>query len=195
MFPVQPQPEGRNARMVTFSASPGMAPSMKTGPVTGLTRDSSSLSRSAAVEAGDSCPEEASSVSNSTVSPGAILRHGAKALFQPWWMCSLWIVWREPSSLMTTPRPLGTSADPPRGCEPAWERPGAQPARRLTKGFSWSCLLHRNGECAVDHEVGAGNAAGRRARDEHDAVGDFLGSPEPAGGVGLEGRGIEIGHV
>ena len=30
--------------------------------------------------------------------------------------------------LMTTPRPMGTSADPPRGCGPAWERPGARPA-------------------------------------------------------------------
>src|SRR5947207_2833531 len=30
---------------------------------------------------------------------------------------------------MTTPRPTGTSADPPRGCGPAWERPGARPAR------------------------------------------------------------------
>jgi len=29
---------------------------------------------------------------------------------------------------MTTPRPTGTSADPPRGCGPAWERPGARPA-------------------------------------------------------------------
>jgi general secretion pathway protein G len=27
---------------------------------------------------------------------------------------------------MTAPRPTSTSADPPRGCEPAWERPGAR---------------------------------------------------------------------
>src|SRR5258706_2369919 len=30
--------------------------------------------------------------------------------------------------LMTTPRPTGTPADPPGGCGPAWERPGARPA-------------------------------------------------------------------
>jgi transketolase len=29
---------------------------------------------------------------------------------------------------MTTTRPTSTSADPPRGCGPAWERPGARPA-------------------------------------------------------------------
>src|SRR5258706_14753130 len=27
---------------------------------------------------------------------------------------------------MTAPRPTGTSVDPPRGCGPAWERPGAR---------------------------------------------------------------------
>ena len=32
------------------------------------------------------------------------------------------------SALMTTPRPTGTSADPPRGRGPAWERPGARPS-------------------------------------------------------------------
>src|SRR5687768_13942098 len=30
---------------------------------------------------------------------------------------------------MTAPRPEATPADPPRGCGPAWERPGARPAR------------------------------------------------------------------
>jgi len=30
--------------------------------------------------------------------------------------------------MMTTPRPTGTSADPPGGSGPAWERPGARPA-------------------------------------------------------------------
>jgi putrescine transport system permease protein len=32
---------------------------------------------------------------------------------------------------MTAPRPMDTSADPPRGYGPAWERPGARPARAL----------------------------------------------------------------
>src|SRR5204863_399151 len=36
------------------------------------------------------------------------------------------------SSLMTTPRPTCTSVDPPRGCGPAWERPGARPAMMTT---------------------------------------------------------------
>ena len=42
---------------------------------------------------------------------------------------------------MTTPRPTATSADPPKGCGPAWERPGARPAKALfgsgfARGFS-----------------------------------------------------------
>src|SRR3989442_1636244 len=32
------------------------------------------------------------------------------------------------NAVMTAPRPTGTSVDPPRGCGPAWERPGARPA-------------------------------------------------------------------
>jgi HAD superfamily hydrolase (TIGR01490 family) len=32
---------------------------------------------------------------------------------------------------MTTPRPTSTLTDPPRGCGPAWERPGARPAVKL----------------------------------------------------------------
>ena len=32
---------------------------------------------------------------------------------------------------MTTPRPASTLANPPGGCGPAWERPGARPAARL----------------------------------------------------------------
>ncbi len=34
--------------------------------------------------------------------------------------------------MMTAPRPTSTSADPPRGCGPAWERPGARPASAPT---------------------------------------------------------------
>ncbi len=72
MLPVQPQPDGCSDRTVTFSASPGLAPSMKTGPVTGLTKARSSFFRASAVEVFDSWPDEASLVSNCTVSPGAI---------------------------------------------------------------------------------------------------------------------------
>src|SRR3982750_4684820 len=35
------------------------------------------------------------------------------------------------------PRPMNTSADPPGGCGPAWERPGARPAVRLTPCVSF----------------------------------------------------------
>src|SRR5512145_2244424 len=31
-------------------------------------------------------------------------------------------------SVMPAPRPMDTSVDPPRGCGPAWERPGARSA-------------------------------------------------------------------
>ncbi|MFT3663612.1 two-component system response regulator CreB [Piscinibacter sp.] len=33
---------------------------------------------------------------------------------------------------MTAPRPSGTTVDPPGGCGPAWERPGARPGSRPT---------------------------------------------------------------
>src|SRR5450755_1484095 len=92
MLPVHPHPDGRNDRTVIFSASPGLAPSMYTGPVTGLTRARSSFARSAAVDVCESCPDEASTVSKCTVSPGAIFNRGANALFQPWWTCARWIV-------------------------------------------------------------------------------------------------------
>ena len=83
MLPVQPQPEGWNDSTVTLSASPGLAPSMKTGPVTGLTKARSSFFRSAAVEVFESWPDEASSVSNWMLSPGAMVRRGGKLLSQP----------------------------------------------------------------------------------------------------------------
>src|SRR5262245_55902267 len=80
---VQPQPDGVNDSILTLSASPGSAPSTRTGPVTGLTRPKSSPSTSATDDSGDSCPPEASTVSNSTASPGATVRTGSLALSQP----------------------------------------------------------------------------------------------------------------
>jgi len=56
---------------------------MKTGPVTGLTKARSSFFRASAVEVFESCPEEASLVSNWTVSPGAIVTSGGNWLLQP----------------------------------------------------------------------------------------------------------------
>src|SRR5260370_18412810 len=85
MLPVQPQPDGCSDRTVTLSASPGLAPSMKTGPVTGLTKARSSFFRASAVEVFESCPEEASLVSNCTVSPGAIGGRGGDSLVHPRW--------------------------------------------------------------------------------------------------------------
>src|SRR5690606_20363788 len=93
MFAVQPQPEGSNASTVTLIASPGSAPSTKTGPVTGLTLPKSSAARSASVDFGPSCPPEESRVSNSTVPPGATVSTGGFALSQPKWLFVLWIVW------------------------------------------------------------------------------------------------------
>src|SRR5256885_10764070 len=39
------------------------------------------------------------------------------------------VTWRTSSRLIGAPRPTGTSAGPPRGRGPAWERPGARPAK------------------------------------------------------------------
>ena len=93
MFAVQPQPEGVNDSMETRSASPGSAPSTRTGPVTGLTRSKSRAATSATVESGPSCPPEASTVSKWTVSPGATVSTGGLALSQPKWWCRRWMVW------------------------------------------------------------------------------------------------------
>ena len=83
MLPVQPQPEGSNASTLIFRASPGLAPSTKTGPVTGLISEKSSVAMSADVEAGDSWPDDGSLVSKRTIPPGATLSFGGNALFQP----------------------------------------------------------------------------------------------------------------
>jgi len=74
---------------VTFRASPGSAPSTNTGPVTGLTKPKSSLATSATVEVLVSWSPEASAVAKLTLSPGAMVSRGEKALFQPWWLWCL----------------------------------------------------------------------------------------------------------
>ena len=83
MFAVQPKPDGLNASIVTFSASPGSAPSTKIGPVTGLTLPKSSLATSATVLSAVSWPPEASRHWNSIVEPGATRSAGTKLLSQP----------------------------------------------------------------------------------------------------------------
>ncbi|CAB4759699.1 unannotated protein [freshwater metagenome] len=70
MFPVQPQPDVLNSLKVIFIASPGSAPSIKIGPVTGFTRAKSRATKSATVESGFNCPAEESRVSISIVDPG-----------------------------------------------------------------------------------------------------------------------------
>src|SRR6478609_3843744 len=79
MLAVQPKPDGLNSWTVTLSASPGFAPSTKTGPVTGFTLAKSILATSATVLVGENWPPPASTTSNSTVVPGAILSAGGIA--------------------------------------------------------------------------------------------------------------------
>jgi hypothetical protein len=85
MMAVQPHPEGSKSMRVTLIASPGSAPSMKTGPTTGLTLSKSSLAMSAAVELGVIWPPDASIGWNSTLSPGAMVSAGGCARAHPKW--------------------------------------------------------------------------------------------------------------
>src|SRR5262249_49234727 len=87
---------GPKLRIVTLSASPGSAPSIWTGPVTGLTLPKSRRAKSSSVALAESCPPEASRVSNSTVSPGATVSFGGNPPFQPRGGWSLWMVWLRP---------------------------------------------------------------------------------------------------
>ena len=48
--------------------------------------------------------------------------------------------------MMSAPRPTNTSADPPRGCGPAWERPGARPA--AARAFAALAVLALLAGCA-----------------------------------------------
>jgi hypothetical protein len=48
-----------------------LAPSTKTGPVTGLISEKSSVAMSAVVDPGVSCPDDGSLVSKRMISPGA----------------------------------------------------------------------------------------------------------------------------
>ena len=70
MLAVQPKPEGMNLRKVTLTASPGSAPSMNTGPLTGLTLAKSTVATSAAVELRVKWPAPESRHSKWMVSPG-----------------------------------------------------------------------------------------------------------------------------
>ena len=80
---VQPQPDGEKDSIVTLSVSPGLAPSINTGPVTGFTFSKSSATTSATLELTLSWPPEASIVPNSTESPGATVITGRNELSHP----------------------------------------------------------------------------------------------------------------
>ena len=83
---VQPHPDWSKESSVTLTASPGSAPSMKMGPVTGLIFSKSKAVTLATVERAVNWPPEASAVSTSTVSPGDTVRAGGLVLFHPkWW--------------------------------------------------------------------------------------------------------------
>jgi hypothetical protein len=97
MFAVQPQAvpsRGCGAKLssVTFSASPGSAPSTQMGPETGLILPKSRSITSCSVEEGPSWPAEESWQWNRMVEPGRTLSAGASELSQPKWCCRPWIV-------------------------------------------------------------------------------------------------------
>jgi hypothetical protein len=70
MFAVQPNPDGVKLSMVTLSASPGSAPSIWMGPVTGFTLEKSRLDTAATVLSGVKWPPPLSRHSKYTVEPG-----------------------------------------------------------------------------------------------------------------------------
>src|SRR5258705_6767025 len=88
-----------------------------------------------------------------------------------------------PCVVMTAPRPTGTSADPPRGCGPAWERPCARPARyRLTLGVS----------CGFVHAVKKGDRRPERGLVElsEDATGPRRMHVDSTESVGVDNRRV-----
>src|SRR6202051_4058538 len=90
--PVQPQPEVSKPSNVTFSVSPGSAPSTYTGPAIGLIRSGSSVASSPTVDLAVIWPPSASRSLNSTQSPGAIVMAGRRALSQLRCCWCRWIV-------------------------------------------------------------------------------------------------------
>src|SRR6266446_1469740 len=89
-MPVQPHSLGRTSRISTSSMSPGLAPTIATGPVSGWMTLKSSFARISTLLAGVICPSEASWVSSSTMSPGSTVARGAMLLSQRQWVRS-WV--------------------------------------------------------------------------------------------------------
>ena len=60
---------------------------------------------------------------------------------------------------MTVPRPSGTPADPPGGCRPAWERPGARPTMKWLKFALQNTLRNRRRSLVTVAIAALGTAA------------------------------------
>jgi hypothetical protein len=104
MFAVQPKPEGMNLRKVILTASPGSAPSMNTGPLTGLTLAKSTVATSATVEFRVKCPAPESMHSKWIVSPGLQMSAGAKSRLHAKLWFLRWIVWLQAMHMMASGR-------------------------------------------------------------------------------------------
>ena len=85
MLAVQPQSAGEKSSSSISSVSPGSAPSTPMGPFTWSTRVKSRFARSSTVEPEVIWPHDASSASNSTISPLGIVAIGSMDLSQARW--------------------------------------------------------------------------------------------------------------
>ena len=79
---VHAQPDGVRSTRVALMVSPGSAPSTYIGPAIGLTRSKSRLAIASTPESGAIWPHTASTSANATVSPGATVAAGSRALSQ-----------------------------------------------------------------------------------------------------------------
>src|SRR5438045_205283 len=79
---------------------------------------------------------------------------------------------RRSTAVMTAPRPMSTSADPPGGCGPAWERPGARPANGLTQGVSCGLPRHHRADALARRRMRRAVAHHAAAVEHDDAMRD-----------------------
>src|SRR3990172_7265423 len=82
----KPQSSTWMSRICTSRASPGSAPRTKTGPVRAWVRLRSTRGKSAVVKSRVTWSSEALRVSNTTVSPEAMVRTGGRSRFHRLWM-------------------------------------------------------------------------------------------------------------
>src|SRR5687768_1825629 len=69
---------------------------------------------------------------------------------------------------MTAPRSTSTPTDPPRGCGPAWERPGAGPARHSRWHLGAGTKVQRAGDQRPFGDLGTHQLALDRAVVHHE---------------------------